>query len=179
MSGWTFESLAAAGRDRLEQVLRAGTAPDYGRLEGHLYRGLNLGFRGRLVGEKFKKGFERQAARPLGYNELCNQDRKGPGGVWDPKPGRAHVGYFRVGPLSEEPRRRPFDRYPRAGLFDYGVELNSGWNLWFRLIRDVVVLPNPDDDDLVLGKAYLDVGVGRLFFCYFVLGHRVPIQDQA
>jgi hypothetical protein len=178
MSGWTFESLAAAGRDRLEQVVRAGTAPDYGRLEGHLYRGLNLGFRGRLVGEKFKKGFERQAARPLGYNELCNQDRKGPGGVWDPKPGRAHVGHFRVGPLSEEPPRRPFDRYPRAGLFDYGVELNSGWNLWFRLIRDVVVLPNPDDDDLVLGKAYLDVGVRRIFWCYFVLGHRVPIQDQ-
>jgi hypothetical protein len=175
VSAWTFESLAGAGRDRLEQALRAGAAPDYGRLEGHLYRGLNLGFVGRLVGPKFKKGFAMKGERPFGYNELCGQDGKGPGGVWELKPGRGHVGHFRVGSVAEEPTRRPYDRYPGAGLFDYGVQLNSGLQLPFRLIRDVVVLPDPDDDDLVLGKAYLDLGLGRIFCCYFVLGHRVPI----
>jgi hypothetical protein len=179
VSPWTFESLAASGRDRLEQVLRAGTAPDYGRLEGHLYRGLNLGFVGRLAGPKFKKGFARRAARPLGYNELCRQDRKGPGGVWEVKPGRGHVGHFRVAAPPEVPRRRPAARYPRAGLFDYGLALNSGLQLPFRLIRDVVVLPNEDDHDLVLGKAYLDFGVGHIFCCYFVLGHRVPLEVES
>jgi hypothetical protein len=179
MTSWTFESLAAAGRERLEGALRAGTAPDYDRLEGHLYSGLNLGFVGRLAGPKFKKGFARPGDRQLGYNELCRQDGKGPGGVWDLKPGRAPVGHFRVGSAAEEPRRHPYARYPRAGVFDYGVDLNSGLQLPFRVIRDVVALPNEDDHDLVLGKAYLDLGLGRVFCCYFVLGHRVPIENQA
>jgi hypothetical protein len=178
MTPWTFESLAAAGRDRLEQTLRTGAAPDYGGLEGHLYSGLNLGFFGRLAGPKFKKGFARRGARPLGYNEICRQDRKGPGGVWEAKPGRGHVGHFRVAAAPDEPRRSPSTRYPGAGLFDYGLDLNSGLQLPFRLIRDLVVLPNADDHGLVLGKAYLDVGVGRIFCCYFVLGHRVTLEGQ-
>jgi hypothetical protein len=176
MTTWTFESLASAGRDRLEQTLRAGAAPDYGGLEGHLYSGFNLGFIGRLAGPKFKKAFARREARPLGYNELCEQDRKGPGGVWEVKKGRGHVGYFRVAPPPADARRTPFSNYPRAGLFDYGLDLNTGLQLPFRLIRDVVVLPNEDDHDVVLGKAYLDVGLGRIFCCYFVLGHRVPLE---
>jgi hypothetical protein len=179
MTAWTFESLAAAGRDRLEQTLRTSAAPDYGGLEGHLYRGFNLGFVGRLAGPKFKKGFARRGARPLGYNELCLQDRKGPRGVWEAKPGRGHVGYFHVAGPAGEPRRSPYGRYPGAGLFDYGLDLNSGLQLPFRLIRDVVVLPNEGDHDLVLGKAYLDVGLGRIFCCYFVLGHRERLEGQA
>jgi hypothetical protein len=176
MTRWTFESLAAADRDKLEETLRTGAAPDYGGLEGSLYRGLNLGFVGRLAGEKFKKGFARKEARTLGYNELCRQDRKGLGGDWEVKPGREHVGYFRVAPPPEVPPGRPYARYPRAGLFDYGLNLNSGFQLPFRLIRDLVVLPNEDDHDLVLGKAYLDVGLGRIFCCYFVLGHSEPLE---
>jgi hypothetical protein len=177
MTRWTFESLAGAGRDRLEQTLRTGAAPDYAGLEGHLYRGLNLGFVGRLA-PKFKKGFARRGARPLGYNEVCRQDRKGPGGVWDAVPGWGHVGHFRVAAPPGEPRRRPSARYPGAGLFDYGVDLNTGLQLPFRLIRDLVVLPNEDDHDLVLGKAYLDLGLARIFCCYFVLGHRVPLEGE-
>jgi hypothetical protein len=179
MTPWTFESLAAAGSDRLEEALRAGAAPDYGRLEGHLYRGLNMGFVGRLVGEKFKKGFVRRGARPLGHNVLCRQDRKGPDGEWEPKPGRAPVGHFRVGSVAEQPPRKPYRRYPRAGLLDYDMDLNSGRHLPFRLIRDVVVLPNADDHGLVLGKAYLDAGLVRIFCCYFVLGHREPIEARS
>jgi hypothetical protein len=177
MTRWTFETLATAGRDKLEETLRTSRAPDYGGLEGRLYRGMNLGFVGRLAGEKFKKGFARREARPLGYNELCRQDRKGPDGDWQVKPGRDHVGYFRVTPLPAQPQRRPYAHYPRAGLFDYGLELNTGFQLPFRLIRDVVALPNEDDHDLVLGKAYLDVGLGRIFCCWFVLGYSEPLEN--
>jgi hypothetical protein len=134
---------------------------------------------GRLAGPKFKKAFARRGGRPLGYNELCRQDGKAIDGAWEPRPGRAPVGYFRVGSAAEEPRRGPYTRYPRAGLFNYGVDLNTGLQLPFRLIRDVVVLPNADDHDLMLGKAYLDLGLGRIFCCYFVLGHRTPIEERA
>jgi hypothetical protein len=176
VTGWTFESLATADRDQLEELVSAGTRPDYGLLEGRLYRGVNLGFKGRLAGEKFKKGFARRDERTLGYNELCRQDRKAPRGEWLVKPKRSPVGHFRVGVVAEEPRRKPYDGYPGAGLFDYNLGLNTGRYLVFRLIRDVVVLPNPGDHDLVLGKAYLDAGIARVFWCYFVLGGPVPIE---
>ena len=70
--------------------------------------------------------------------------------------------------------------YTHALLFDYNVDLNNDLrNLPLRIIRDIVVLPNPGDHELMLGKAYLQLGFRwiNLFYSYFVLGQRERIEQ--
>jgi hypothetical protein len=45
------------------------------------------------------------------------------------------------------------------------------------VIRDFVVLPNPGDHGLLLGKAYLKLGLS-VFYSYFLLGHRQKIAFE-
>jgi hypothetical protein len=181
MTPWTFETLAEADRDKLEEVVRAGDPPEYDQVEGYIYCGWNHEWVGRLSGEKFKKGFRRRDERMLGYNEICRQDGDRYKGEWDVKlkNGRPiQVGYFRVGRIENEPRQKLYAPYGSAGHFNYNVDLNTGRNLPFRVIRDMVVLPNPGDHDLMLAKAYFQVGFLHLFYCYFLLGHRQPIEHE-
>jgi hypothetical protein len=65
----------------------------------------------------------------------------------------------------------------RQAHFDYNVSLNTWLNLPFRVIRDYVVMPNPDDCELLLGKAYLKFGF-RVFYSYFLLGHRQKLEFE-
>jgi hypothetical protein len=181
MTPWTFETLAAADRDKLEEVLRAGTAPQFDQLEGHTYRGWNHEPISRLSGEKFKKVFYRRDGQAFGHNLRVHQDRKGYGGEWrlELKDGRPiQIGYYRVGLTKEEPPKGPYTRYPHTGLLNYSVGRNTGLHVALRVIRDFVVLPNPGDPELILGKAYLQFGLPSLsvFYSYFVLGHREPSE---
>ena len=167
MAPWTFETLAASDRKRLEEVLLSGDPPDYEQLEGYGYRGWNHERIARLTGEKFKKVFRRIDGRPFGYNEVVRQDHQGYRGEWelklkDGQPIR--IGYYSV------------SRANNAALLDYNVHLNTGRNLPLRVIRDFVVLPNRGDHGLAIGKAYLQLGL-RIFYSYFVLGHREPIAQ--
>jgi hypothetical protein len=162
---WTFETLAASDRRTLEEVLIGGQAPDYEQLEGYGYRGWNHERIARLTGEKFTKVFRRIDGRPFGYNLVVRQDHLGYRGVWelklkDERPIR--IGYYSVSQANG------------AALLNYNVDLNTGRNLPLRVIRDFVVLPNAGDHGLVLGKAYLELGL-RIFYSYFVLGYREPI----
>jgi len=175
MTPWTFETLAAADRRRLGEVLLGGTAPDFAQLEGHSYCGWNHEWISRLSGEKFKKVFRRRDGRPFGHNEIVRQDRQGFRGEWELKLEDGlpiQVGHFRVANIGDEPPRRLYRPYRHAGLFDYNVGVNTWRNLPLRVIRDIVVLPNPGDHSLVLGKAYLQFGPVHVFYSYFVLGHR-------
>ena len=181
MTPWTFESLAAADRDKLEEVVREAGPPDYDQLEGYIYCGWNHEWVGRLSGEKFKKGFRRKDGRTLGYNEICRQDRQGYRGEWEVKlrKGRPiQVGYFRVGLIDNEPQQQLYAPYRHAGHFNYNVDLNTWRNLPFRVIRDMVVLPNPGDHELMLCKAYFQIRPLHVFYCYFLLGHRLPIEHE-
>ena len=181
MTPWTFESLAEADRDKLEEVVRTGTPPEYDRLEGFIYCGWNHEWVGRLSGEKFKKGFRRKDGRTLGYNEICRQDRQRYRGDWEVKlrNGRPiQVGYFRVGLIEDEPEQKLYRPYRHAGHFNYNVDLNTWRNLPFRVIRDMVVLPNPGDHELLLCKAYFQLAFLHVFYCYFLLGHRQPIEHE-
>ena len=54
---WTYESLAQASSQELENILRTGTAPDLEQLNGYIYCGWNHEWIGNLSGKKFKKGF--------------------------------------------------------------------------------------------------------------------------
>jgi hypothetical protein len=183
VSDWTFETLAAADRGQLEELVKGGAPPDFEQLEGYVYRGWNHDWVGWISGRKFRKGFRRREGRPFGYNEICRQDRQGYHGEWEVKlkDGRpVQLGYFRVSNISDEPPQPLYRRYPHAGLFDYDVDLNTRGRLPMRVIRDFAVLPNPGDHGLVLSKAYFQFGFPWLnvFYCYFLLGHRQPIEHE-
>ena len=181
---WTYESLAATDRKTLENLLRTGTPPDPDELEGYIYCGWNHEWLPqKLSGEKFKKAFRKKDGKPFGYNEIVRQDHKGPGGEWqveihDGRP--RQVGFFRVGYVKDEPPTKLNQKYPHTGFLNYEVERNTWLNLPFRVIRDYSVLPNPGDHELVLCKAYFQLLHPRfnIFYCYFLLGRREPIEVE-
>jgi hypothetical protein len=181
---WTYESLAATDRRTLESVLMASAPPDPDELEGFVYCGWNHEpIPQRLSGEKFRKGFRRRDGRPFGFNELVEQDHKGPAGEWNPvmEDGRSkQLGFFRVGLVADEKPNRLNRKYAHAGHLNYDVARNTWLNLPFRVIRDFSVLPNPGDHDLVLCKAYFQLLIPQLtiFYCFFLLGHRRPIEFE-
>jgi hypothetical protein len=141
----TWEELTGADRKILEEVMRTGATPDIGQLLGHTYRGLNSGLVTRITGRRFKKVFHEHEGRPFGHNVV---DRRG-------KP--VEIGWFSL---------RPEGRMVR---FDYNVKQNSGLNLPLRGIQDFVVLPNPGDHTLVLGRAHFL----KLRVAYFVLQREI------
>jgi hypothetical protein len=156
MSAWTWDRLATADHTALEEVMRTGATPDIGQLLGHTYRGLNIGLLPRLTGEKFKKLFYEEGGSPFGHNLVVRQDGQRPGGEWELKTKSGEpvqIGWYGV---------RPEGRVVRL---DYNVKQNSGLNLPLRGIQDLVVLPNPGDHTLVLGRAHFL----KLRVAYFVL----------
>lgn len=182
---WTYDTLAHADRKTLERVLTTSAPPDPDDLEGFIYCGWNHEWLPqRLSGEKFKKGFRRKDGRPFGYNEMCRQDHKGPGGVWEVVKNddgtNRQLGFFRVGLVKDEPPTRLNRKYAHAGHLNYDVAKNTGLNLPFRVIRDFSVLPNPGDPELILCKAYFQLLTPKLnlFYCYFLLGKREPIVHE-
>jgi hypothetical protein len=138
---WTWESLTAANKATFAELMRTGEIPQIGQLVGHTYRGLNRGLLPKLTGERFKKVFYVEGGEPLGHNVVERRGRQ------------VEAGWFRL---------RPADRSVRI---DYDVERNRGWDLPIRLLQDFVVLPNPGDHALVLGKAYY----ARVPVAYFIL----------
>ena len=148
----TWEELTGADRGTLEELMRTGATPDITQLLGHTYRGLNSGLVPRLTGEKFKKVFHEQEGRPCGHNLVVHQRRDG----WQVKTKNGEpvrIGWFSLRPEGHTVR------------FDYNVKQNSGLNLPLRGIQDFVVLPNPGDHSLVLGRAHFL----KLRVAYFVL----------
>jgi hypothetical protein len=181
---WTYETLAATDRATLEQVILTGTAPDFSQTEGYIYCGWNHEWVGALSGRKFKKGFRRKNGGWFGYNHMCKQDGKGYRGEWKERRigGKVHhMGFFRVGQIADEPPQKLYVPYQHCGTFNYSVRENTWLNFPFRIIRDMVVLPNPGDHELMLCKAYFQLGHKslNLFYCYFLLGHRRPIELEA
>jgi hypothetical protein len=138
---WTWDTLTRAERATYEELLRTGDTPDSQRILGATFRGLNRGLLPKLTGERFEKVFHTEAGEPFGHNVV---DRGG-------RP--VELGWFRVLPRGEAMR------------FDYNVGRNRGLYLPLRGLKDDVVLPNPGDHDLLLGRA-------RLFglrVAYFIL----------
>lgn len=181
---WTYESLAAVDRETLEQVILTGTAPDFSQTEGYIYCGWNHEWVSVLSGRKFKKGFRQKDGGWFGYNHIVIQDDNGYEGEWKLKMNDGdkprHLGFFHVGQIADEPPEKLYQPYQHAGTFNYSVSENTWLNLPFRVIRDIVVLPNPGDHELMLCKAYFQLGFKflNLFYCYFLLGHREPIAFE-
>ncbi len=179
---WTYETLAAQDLRVLETVLLNGTAPDPEQLNGYIYCGWNHEWVGNLSGRKFKKGFWKKDGQNYGYNEIVRQDGQKPIGDWNVKllNGRPiQLGYFRSTLVAHEPPQPLYRPYQHLGHFNYNLaDMNTGFNIFFRVIRDFVVLPNEGDHSLMLCKAYLQFFFpwANIFYCYFLLGHRQEIK---
>ena len=138
---WTWDTLTTADGATYRELMRTGATPDPQSILGDAFRGLNRGLLPKLTGERFKKVFHTEDGEPFGHNVVERDGR--------PK----ELGWFRVRMTG------------RTMRFDYNVPRNRGLYLLLRGLQDDVVLPNPGDHDLLLGRA-------RLFglrVAYFVL----------
>jgi hypothetical protein len=167
-----YETMARACNDELDGLMRSGTAPALESIAGWEFRGYNtLPLTGVLGFRKFKKGFYRDERGVAGYNVAV---KGGPlSAPWVP---RTRDGYpirhalFRVEPAPGRDRECP---YPSSLLIDYAQGANPTYDP-SRLLRDYLAQPYPDDADLLLGKAYLDLGLAKPAVSYFVLGRDGP-----
>ena len=164
-----FITLALASNAELEEYMKRGIAPDVRKLVGWRFKGYNtldvttiLGFR------KFKKGFFSKEPPPhegapiWGYNVDVKQN-----GLVDPwiEKGKPPYGFYRV--YRVDPASRD-NLYPNALLLDYGQGGNPPYDP-SRFLRDYLVQVDPDNPDLLLGKAYVALGPVRVFVSFFVL----------
>lgn len=138
---WTWDTLTRADRGTLRDLMKTGDTPDPERIQDRTFAGLNRGLIPKLTGERFQKVFHEEDGEPFGHNIV--ERRRGP----------VELGWFSV-------RMRG-----RTVRFDYNVSQNGGLHLLLRGLKDDVVLPNPGDHDLLLGKARLF----GLHVAYFVL----------
>jgi hypothetical protein len=173
----TFDGLARASRGELEALLRRGVTPDPRALVGGRWRGCNVGVRMRLLGlQKFLKGFTvdpevAAGATVEGHNVRVRQDGLANPWIPAPNPERARpFGFFLVLPPAAD---GPDARYPNALLLDYGASPRNPRRSPTRVIRDHLVQPDPENGDLMLGKAYLAVGGWRVPSNFFVI-ERLP-----
>lgn len=156
-----------------ELIMQSGVAPRFEDLVGWEFGGGNAVPLFRLLGiRKFVKGFyegpPRAAKGPEPFVQGYNIDVRGNADdephVLKPSPeSPKRYGFYRVHRVVEGARD---DRYPNALLLDYGL---GGNGLFGPPLRDYLVQVYPDDPDLLLGKAYLNILGLRIPSNFFVL----------
>lgn len=164
--GPSFAALIEMTDEERDAVLKSGVAPDLDGLVGWEFRGYNPPLFARLLGfQKFIKGFARDAEGKIyGYNLFVEDPRGGPDAPWvargDGGPDARH-GFYDIVPLD-----------PATGINGVLLDYGSGRNAWYNpegLIRDQLVQVTPGNPDLLLGKAFLQIGPVRVFSNFFVL----------
>jgi hypothetical protein len=164
-----YEALTRLGEAELHALFDRSEAPDPRVLIGHEWRGFNTPRWTRLAGiQKFIKGFFEIDGRVEGYNLRVPQN--GLGGAWTALPSPdapSAFGFFTVSKPSE-----------RETLLDYGASTRNRWwridDVTMKVIRDYLVVPDPKQPDILLGKALLQIGPFRLFSNYFVIERLRP-----
>ncbi len=156
-----------------EVLMRNGVAPRFEDLVGWEFGGGNTPPIFRLIGiRKFVKGFYEGPARAAtgpepfvqGYNvDVRNNADDAPHLMQPATDSPKRYGFYRVHRVVEGARD---DKYPNALLLDYGL---GGNGLFGPPLRDYLVQVYPDDPDLLLGKAYLNVLGLRIPSNFFVL----------
>ncbi len=169
-----LEILREMRNGQRETIMRTGVAPRLSDLAGWEFAGGNTQPLTRLVGiRKFVKGFYEGESRvkdgpsPFiqGYNiDVAGNADDAPHVI---KTNKASVpkrfGFYRVHPVIEGSAD---DKYPGALLLDYGL---GGNGIFGPPLRDYLVQVYPDDPDLLLGKAYLNILGLRIPLSFFVL----------
>lgn len=163
-----FLALGRRPRRELERTLLGGSAPSLDGLVGWEFRGMNTPAWALLLGiRKFVKGFYRAPDGGVyGYNCPVVQDRLEQ--PWRTKPDDTHprrFGFYSVEHVDATARD---NAYLHAVLLDYSRGPTAIYDP-SRGLRDYLVQVAPDDPDLLLGKAYIALGPGRLAVSFFVL----------
>jgi len=180
MPSWTFDALARESLDNLETVLQEGTAPAFSSLVGWEFRGYNvlapiakpvmlpMGF------TRFAKGFYTtdkdtpvdEQSHIRGYNVMIQRGGLTDDWVEKPSPERPkRHGFYKVYPAQDGDRFT--DRHDHALYLNYNVPDNSVVD--GRGIRDFVVQVDADNPDLLLGKAFFQLGPLRVKAGFFIL----------
>ena len=171
-SSVTYKDVLRFDKRTMNAVMDHGEKPEQKRLVGYEFRGFNPPAFTKALGiQKFMKGFYVDGdGKWAGYNLFVKNPRGGPDAPWEPKARGARHGFYDVVPTHTHSR---YDDYPNAVLLDYGSGRNAKLNPEAR-IRDFLVQVDPDNPDIYLGKAYLDLGLGRAFSNFFVLERLRP-----
>lgn len=168
-----LEILQDVSNGQREMMMRAGVAPKFEDLVGWEFGGGNTVPIFRLAGiRKFSKGFYEGPPRTdrgpepfiQGYNIPVKNNADDEAHVLEPsKESPKRFGFYRVHEVVDGARD---DRYPNGVLLDYSL---GGNGIFGPPLRDYVVQVYPDDPDLLLGKAYLNILGLRIPTNYFVL----------
>jgi len=160
-----LEDLTAMSDRELEAIFEGGTTPDFDKLFGWEFRGMNQPFFTKLMGiKKFTKGFYKKTGRPFGYNIPIKQKPDG----WSYKPtdeDPKRYGFYTVKPVDPDSEE---NKHEHALLLNYGEGENPFWGFTW-ILRDYIVKVDPDNDDLYLGKAYTVIGPLRLPPSFFII----------
>jgi len=140
---------------------------------GFEWRGYNMAWHTRLLGiQKFIKGFFQEGDRVEGYNILVQQN--GMDKPWLHRPTLDAPKRFGFYYVAQVDRESADNLHLEAILLDYGASPRNAVYGVERLLRDYVVQPDPQNPDLLLGKAYLALGALRLPSNFFVLERLRP-----
>ena len=172
-------ALESTTHAELDTAFIRGVTPDVEGLVGWEFRGINHPAWASLVGiKKFIKGFFRKPdGRVVGYN--CPVAQNVLDGRWYARPNDTapkRFGFYTVEPVDATARD---NAYLHALLLDYGKGGNKPWDPT-RNIRDYIVQVDPQNPDLLLGKAYMALGPLRVHTNYFILErHRRGLTNYA
>lgn len=168
-----YEELAQSSNARLEELIRASKGPEPESLVGFEWRGYNTSWRLRLLGiQKFIKGFFQAGEGVEGYNIPVLQN--GLDGPWLHAPTPDNPRRYAFYRVTEVDRESGDNLYPEAILINYGASPRNPAHGVERLLRDYLVQPDPNDVDLLLGRAYLALGRLRVPSNFFVLERLRP-----
>lgn len=163
-----YKALTALSNRDLENIFAASSGPAPAALAGSEYMGFNVPwFTGLLGIRKFIKGFFGAPNAVEGYNIPVRQN--GIDRPWEhlPSPGSPkRFGFYLVGPVDARSRD---NLYPQAALLDYGASPRNKKYQVERVLRDYLVVADPKDPDILLGKAYVALGSMRIATSFFVL----------
>jgi hypothetical protein len=158
-----LEELSGAGRRRLERLFAAGAMPDLDGLLDWQFRGLFPWKLARAVrAQRFVKRLQSGKDGAEGYNVLCSQRTGVPRQI---RGRELRHGWFVARPA----------RGRRTGtlLLDYGTSSHNRRMNPERMVRDYVVHPDPGNEDLLLGKAF----VRRVPMAFFLLERDRPVTQ--
>jgi hypothetical protein len=177
MSASQYVRLARSDNRTLDSIFATAAAPAFETLVDFQWRGYNTDPNLRVLGlRKFIKAFFRGRNGDEGFNVKVEQNRLSEPWLARLRNGRLDAfAFYLVGPQDD---RTHLDRNPSALLIDYAATpRNPKWHVE-RMIRDYLVQPDPDNPDLMLGRAFLGVGRARLPSSYFVLERLAPLPDD-
>ena len=166
-----LKDLAGRTKSELDGIFAAGKAPDFKLLSGWEFKGYNHPFFASILGiRKFVKGFfMKDRKTPSGYNISAVQN--GLEGEWIAKPSDAdpkRFGFYTVAPVDPNGRE---NLHTNALLLNYGEGENPFIGFTW-VLRDYLVQPDPANEDLFLGLAYIALGPLRIKSNYFILERR-------